>query len=108
MSAIPDRQSLQPERTALAWQRTAITASVVTIPLIVVDARLGAWVLALLESAAALAGIVLVAAGFRRRFSALGRDDVMVSPYPQMLRVGAVATLTAVGGVATAALVALR
>ena len=32
MSGFPDRAGLQPERTALAWQRTAITALVLLVP----------------------------------------------------------------------------
>jgi uncharacterized membrane protein YidH (DUF202 family) len=41
MSASSDRGGLQPERTSLAWQRTAIAATVIMVPLVVANLRLG-------------------------------------------------------------------
>ena len=69
MSAIPDRDALQPERTALAWQRTAITAMV------------------------ALVGSV------RRRLVQLRDETRGYSPFQPMVRVAVVTLLAATGGV---------
>ncbi|MEP6856113.1 MAG: DUF202 domain-containing protein [Pedococcus sp.] len=97
MSPIPGRDALQPERTALAWQRTAITAMVVLVPLVLVSLRIGQAVLAALGALAMGASVALVAS-VRRRFVQLGDDDVGYSPYPPMLRVALVTVVGAVGG----------
>ena len=60
MTLVPGGDGLQHERTALAWQRTAITAVVVLLPLLLVDARLGAWPLVVLGSLSALVAVALV------------------------------------------------
>ena len=60
MTLAPGGDGLQHERTALAWQRTAITAVVVLLPLLLVDARLGAWPLVVLGSLSALVAVALV------------------------------------------------
>lgn len=97
MSPIPGRDALQPERTALAWQRTAITAMVVLVPLVLVSLRIGQAVLAALGALAMGASVALVAS-VRRRFVQLGDDDGGYSPYPPMLRVALVTVVGAVGG----------
>jgi len=101
MTPFPGRAALQPERTALAWQRTAITASVVMVPLLVVTARRQAWWMTVLGSMAAVAGGVLVV-GVRHRFAQLRDDHQPSSPYEPMVRVAAVASVTAALGVGTA------
>ena len=106
-SQIPDRAALQPERTALAWQRTAITATVILIPLVVVDLRLGAWPMAVLGSVAAVtAG--LLSLRLHRRFAALRADETARSPYWHLVRVAAACSLAAAGGLLTAAVELLR
>ena len=60
MTLVPGRNGLQRERTALAWQRTAIIAVVVLLPLLLVDARLGAWPLVVLGSLSTLVAVALV------------------------------------------------
>jgi uncharacterized membrane protein YidH (DUF202 family) len=107
MTALPDRAGLQPERTALAWQRTAITAAVVMVPLVVVNAQLGSWVMTVLSSVATIVAGVLVV-GLRHRFAQLREDGRTFSPREPMVRVAAVATLSAVIGVGTALVLFLR
>ena len=60
MTLVPGRNGLPRERTALAWQRTAIIAVVVPLPLLLVDARLGAWPLVVLGSLSTLVAVALV------------------------------------------------
>jgi len=103
MTAVPGRAGLQSERTALAWQRTAITATVVMVPLIVVNARLGFWLMTAVASVAATAAGVLVV-GVRRRFRQLRREDGPFSPFDPMRLVAALTVLTAFLGVVTALL----
>jgi len=67
VSGFPNREGLQPERTALAWQRTSLTALVVLLPTIVVALRDGLPVLAAGGAAAALVSTGLVLS-VRRRF----------------------------------------
>jgi len=107
MSGFPDRQALQPERTALAWQRTAITSVVILVPLIIVDVRRGAWALAVVGSVGASAAAVLISR-VRRRFHQLHDDDVGYSPFHHVVRVAIVCSFVAAGGVCTAALTLLR
>ena len=101
MSRIPDRQALQPERTSLSWQRTALTAMVLLVPVVVVAARLESWWLVVAASVVAMSAAVLVL-GVRERFDELRHDDVSYSPFPWMVRVVAVTALGAAVGVATA------
>lgn len=99
MSPIPQRETLQPERTALAWQRTAITALVCFVPLVVAAMRLD-----LIAVAAAGGAAMLVATGLvlsvRRRFHQLRDDDRGYSPLAPMAQVAAVTVLCGLGGVA--------
>ena len=101
MTTFPDRAGLQPERTALAWQRTAITAAVVMVPLVEANARLGSWLMTVLGSVAtAVAGVLVV--GVQRRFSQLRDEEGPFSPLHPMLRVAAVTGLAALVGLMTA------
>jgi uncharacterized membrane protein YidH (DUF202 family) len=101
VTVVPGRVGLQPERTALAWQRTAVTATFVVVPLIVVNARQEFWLMTVMGAVAALAGGVLVV-GVRRRFAQLRIEDRGFSPFDPMVRVAVVTGLTAVVGVVTA------
>ena len=85
MSLIPDRQALQPERTALAWQRTAVIAIVLLVPLMVVGTRLAAWWIVALVAAGAITGAALLL-DVHRRFAQLKDDTRGYSPFPMMLR----------------------
>jgi uncharacterized membrane protein YidH (DUF202 family) len=103
MTTLPDRSGLQPERTALAWQRTAVTATVLMVPLIVVSARLGFRAMTVVVAVATTTSGVLVV-GVHRRSSQLGRGhDWPASPYVPMLGVAAGTVLAAVVALATAA-----
>lgn len=106
MTAFPDREGLQLERTALAWQRTAITATVVMVPLVVVSARDGSWLLTVVGSLATGAAALLVI-GVRRRFSQLRDERRPFSPFSLMASVAAVTSLAAAVGLATALVLAL-
>ena len=135
MTLAPGGDGLQHERTALAWQRTAITAVVVLLPLLLVDARLGAWPLVVLGSVSALVAVALVGRAVPRIRHLHGRHErhhghgghgshgghdrpdrhhrpdqpagEPSSPWPPMRAVALVATLTAADAVATALTVAL-
>lgn len=101
MTAFPGRAGLQPERTALAWQRTAITAMVVMVPLVVVNARLGFWLMAALGSLATLTAGALVV-GVRQRFRQLRQEEQAFSPFDPMRLVAAVTMLAGFLGAVTA------
>lgn len=102
----PQRHALQPERTALAWQRTAITALVSLVPPILLTLKLGLPRVALGVASAAVLGAPLVVL-VRRRFRQLHDDDRGYSPFVPMAQVAVVTVLAATGGavvgVATAA-----
>ncbi|MDF2145777.1 DUF202 domain-containing protein [Knoellia sp. p5-6-4] len=101
MSRIPDRQALQPERTALAWQRTSLTAMVLVLPLVVVAVRLESWSLVVAGALATMTGALLVL-GVRLRFDQLRDDSRGYSPFPVMVRVLVVTLMGAVLGIAAA------
>ena len=101
MTAFPGRAGLQPERTALAWQRTAITAMVVMVPLVVVNARLGFWLMAVVGSLATMTAGALVV-GVWRRARQLRQDERAHSPFDPMRLVAAVTMLAGSLGVVTA------
>jgi uncharacterized membrane protein YidH (DUF202 family) len=126
MTPVPGGEGLQHERTALAWQRTAITAVVVLLPLLLVDARLGAWPLVVLGGLSTVVGVALVGRTAKRLRHLHGRHErherrerrerherrdhpagESSSPWPPMRAVALVATLAAAGAVATALTVAL-
>ena len=98
---------LQSERTALAWQRTAITGTVVMFPLVVVNARMGLWLMTALAAVATTAAGVL-GVGVRRRFRQLRQQDPPLSPCGPMRLVAAVTVLTAFLGLVTALLLIRR
>ena len=95
---ITDRAGLQPERTALAWQRTAVSACIAVLPLLVVEVRQGHWVMGLVTGAAALviAAFVIL---LRRRMVHLSADRLDLSPYPDMARVWVATMILAALGV---------
>ncbi|MGN6636482.1 MAG: DUF202 domain-containing protein [Oryzihumus sp.] len=107
MSPIPDREALQPERTALSWQRTAITATIIMVPLVITDMRLKVWPLAALGSVATLAAGVLVYR-LRRRFDQLGDDEAQYRPFWHIVRVAVACSFVAGGGAVTALVELLR
>ena len=104
MTSIPDPPGVQPERTALAWQRTAITATVIMVPLVLVNVRTGFWWMTVLGSVALAAACLMVVA-VHRRFSQL-RDESdgrkPFSPFAPMVGVAVVTGLAAMIGVVTA------
>jgi uncharacterized membrane protein YidH (DUF202 family) len=101
MTAFPGREGLQPERTALAWQRTSLTAMLVMVPLVVVNARLGFWLMTAVGSLATMTAGVLVVM-VRRRFRQLRQQDRPFSPFNPMRMVAAVTILTGLLGLVTA------
>lgn len=98
MSPIPQRDALQPERTALAWQRTAVTALMAQVPVALVALRTDRPLIAL-GGALAMAGSVVLVASVRRRLLELGDDDRGYSPGPPMVQVAVLAVLAGIGGV---------
>ena len=107
MSPIPGRHALQPERTALAWQRTSITSLVVLIPLVLVSLKIDLPVLAALGAVAtAISGVLVLSV--RRRFVELGDDERGYSPYPPMLQVALVTIIGAAGGAVLGVVLFLR
>ena len=107
MSPIPDCEALQPERTALSWQRTAVTATMIMVPLVITDLRLKVWPLAALGSVATLAAGVLVYR-LRRRFDQLGDDEAQYRPFWHIVRVAVACSFVAAGGAVTALVEFLR
>ena len=98
MSDFPDRAALQPERTALAWQRTAVTALVALVPLVLVALRTDRPLQAV-AGAVAMGISVVLAGSVRRRFVQLLDDTRGYSPFQPMVEVALVTVLAAVGGV---------
>lgn len=98
MSAIPDRDALQPERTALAWQRTSITALVAEVPLVLVALRTDRPVQAAAGAVAMGVSVVLVGS-VRRRFAQLRDETRGYPPFQPMVEVTVVTLLAAIGGV---------
>jgi uncharacterized membrane protein YidH (DUF202 family) len=106
VSGIPERQALQPERTALAWQRTALTSLMLLPPVVVVAARVQVWEIVAGGSVAAVVAAPMVL-GVRERFTELHDDTLRRSPFPMMVRVAAVTIFGAVGGLVMAAVLVL-
>jgi uncharacterized membrane protein YidH (DUF202 family) len=98
VTPIPDRNALQPERTALAWQRTAITALVVLVPTALVALRTDRPEQATAGAVAMVVSVALVVS-VRRRFTQLGDDSRGYSPFRPMVHVAVVTVLGALGGV---------
>ncbi len=106
MTAFSEGAGLQPERTALAWQRTAVTATIVMVPLVLVNARLGSWLMtALVSASATTAGVLVVRV--RRRFAQLRGEHRPFSPFDPMVVVATVTGLAAGVGTLTALVLAL-
>jgi uncharacterized membrane protein YidH (DUF202 family) len=106
VTAFSDRGGLQPERTALAWQRTAVTATIVMLPLVLVNARLGSWLMtALVSASTTTAGVLVVRV--RRRFAQLRGEHRPFSPFDPMVAVATVTGLAGSVGLATALVVVL-
>lgn len=98
--------TVAPERTALAWQRTAIAATVALVPTVVVDLRLGARALVALDLLATVlaAGLVL---GVDSRVRQL-EPAPSGSPWGTLWRVAAVTALAGAAGLSTVPLLLLR
>lgn len=107
MTVSTGRGGLQPERTSLAWQRTAVTALVVMVPMVAVNARLRFWWLVVLGSVAtAVAGVLVV--DVRRRFVQLRQEQGPFSPFVPMVSVAAVTGLAAAVGLLTSLVLLFR
>jgi len=104
---VPGREALQPERTALAWQRTAVTALVCLVPLVFVALRTHVTAVAV-GAAAAMAVSGVLVWSVHRRLGQLGDDTRGYSPYTPMTLVLAVTVLCAVGGAAVGVSLWLR
>ena len=52
-------EGLQPERTALAWQRTALVTTLIAVPVMVLGVRLSDRVAVVLGAGASIAGVVI-------------------------------------------------
>lgn len=100
MSTFPDRLGLQPERTALAWQRTTVSVNAVSVSLVVVGGRLGSWPLTVLSTATVIL-VGVLAVGARRRFDPLRDDPRGTSPFGPMLRAAGATVLTGLSGAVT-------
>ena len=103
----PFDAGLQPERTALAWQRTALTllgASVVAARMLL-DA-FGAWALVTVGPGVLMALTIAVASRFRYReqHSRLTSDDTDRVPLPDGALPALIVSLTIAGGLAALAL----
>ncbi|MGO4341705.1 DUF202 domain-containing protein [Pedococcus sp. 2YAF34] len=94
---VPGRDALQPERTALAWQRTAVTALVCLVPLVLVSLRTHVTPVAV-GAAAAMAVSGVLVWSVHRRLGQLGDDSRGYSPYTPMSLVLAVSVLCSLGG----------
>ncbi len=107
MSSFPDRAGLQPERTALAWQRTALTSLVIQVGGVVLAFRIGQPVVAIVG--AVVAGVTSVnVLGVRRRFDQLRDDERGYPPHGPMVDVAVATGGAAVVGVLLAITVAVR
>jgi len=98
VSPIPQREALQPERTALAWQRTAVTAVLALVPVSLVALRTDRPVQAACGALAMVMSVGLVVS-VRRRFAELRDDARGYSPFRPMVEVALVTLLAAAGGV---------
>ena len=93
---------LQPERTALAWQRTGVTASGVSAAAVLMAAHTGrAWLVVATCVLAAVGGVCAVVGslgGSRAAHHAIvpGKRD---SPWLRLVATAAATTLAAVAGV---------
>ncbi len=93
---------LQPERTALSWQRTALSTSMIALLLAFASLRAGFLLGTAIAGAIAVAAAVVLFASRRRAARALG-----TSPWTSLTRIAALLIATAVVGAALAVLVLL-
>jgi hypothetical protein len=98
---------LQPERTALAWQRTAVTALVLLMSTVVLGLRVDQPVLAAAGALVTGASAGLLVA-VRRRFHDLGQRQPAGSPFVAMVAVAVVVLLGGAGGAVVAVSLWLR
>lgn len=105
MNGFPDRAGLQPERTALAWQRTALTSLALQLGGVVVAFRLDLPVVAVVAAVVAgVSGVFVL--GVRHRFAQLHHDEVAHSPHTHMVDVAVAACGAGVVGALLAVAVA--
>lgn len=90
---------LQPERTALAWQRTAAAMLVLAAAVSVGAFRRGIWSLGLIGGLVAIVTFVLA---IRFRLAEVHGASDWPQAWPSLLRVAILAGVLAVLGVATA------
>ncbi len=107
MTGIPERGGLQPERTALSWQRTTLVSTLIAVPVMVLGVRLADWLAAGAGGCAAIAG-VLITSVERTRTHQLLDEDVTASRWPLLAAVASVVTLTATAATLLAVRIALR
>lgn len=91
---------LQPERTALSWQRTALSTSMIALVLAFACLRVGFLAGTVVAGVIALAAAVVLFASRRRVARASG-----TSPWTSLTRVAALLLATAVVGAALAIIV---
>ena len=103
MTRTPEGGGLQPERTALAWQRTALVSTLIAVPVMVLGVRLADWLVAGFGGCAAIGGVMLTDVE-RARTRQLLDEDVSGSRWLLLVAVALVVTLTA----SAAALLAVR
>lgn len=103
MTGIPEREGLQPERTALSWQRTALVSTLAAVAVMALGVQVADWVSAAIGGVATIAGVALTEV-IRHRVLALRHDEVAAAQWPPLVGVCLVVSLTGVA----AALVALR
>lgn len=103
MSGIPGRDGLQPERTALAWQRTALVSTFSAVAVMALGVRLADWTSAVVGGFATITGVVLTEV-VRARVRSLRDDEAVAAAQgPPLLAVSLAVSLTAVAAVVTAA-----
>ncbi|HEX2705195.1 MAG TPA: DUF202 domain-containing protein [Candidatus Lustribacter sp.] len=105
--SIPGRHALQPERTALAWSRTAVIANLTLVPLLLVNLQIGVWPL-VVTGALVLIAASLVTLRLRHRYVQLRDDTTGYSPFGAIARLAAVVGATAATGVVTGVVMAVR
>ncbi len=91
---------LQPERTALAWQRTGVVGALVGGVAVIAAAHRHSLVL--LGVTALLTAVSAAAAGHASTPPQAGLDGIQPSPWPRLVSTAAVPVLIAVAGVVLA------